>query len=171
MSQASSNGAGSPLGVQPFMRPMIQDHLDRNNLKYNVDDDGDFRIDFSTEHGFVITALLLADGTNQDVFVTNIVSNVAVPKTIWPKVIFFCNRWNAETRYPKAYLAIPEDVSALFAGVHLEGQFPLAAGIPQALLDEFITTMLGTGIAFWERVVNENVLQEMSEDEDEPLND
>jgi hypothetical protein len=165
MSEFSNNGASGPATVQPFARHMIKDHLDRNNLKYLVDQDGDFRVDFSTEHGFTITAILLADGTNHDVFVTNMVSNIGVPKTLWPKVIFFCNRWNAETRYPKAYLAVPADVEELFAAVHLEGQFPLTAGLSQGLMDEFINTMLATGIAFWERVVSEKVLEEMPDDD------
>ena len=165
MSEASNNGSARKLGVQPFDREMIKDHLERHELKYLIDSDGDFRVDFSTDHGFSISALLLADGTNEDVFVMNVVSSVAVPKTIWSKLIFFCNRWNAETRYPKAYVAIPQDLEALFAAVHLEAQFPLSAGVTQPLMDEFINTIMATGIQFWERVMAEGVLNEALDDE------
>jgi Putative bacterial sensory transduction regulator len=151
--------------ISPFTRSMIQDHLERNELQFEIDDDGDFRVNFSTNHGFTITALLMADGTNHDVFVSNVVSSMPIPKTLWPKFIFFCNRWNAETRYPKAYVSIPQDLTALYAAIHLEGQFPLSAGVSQAIMDEFINTMLGSGIQFWERVVAEKVFEEMPDDE------
>jgi hypothetical protein len=165
---SDSNGnqdAPRRIGVVPFDRSMIRDHLDRHDLKYLVDQDGDFRVDFATDHGFTISALLLAEGTNADIFVLNVMCTQLVPKTLWPKAIYFCNRWNTETRYPKAYLQVPADIEELFAGIHLEGQFPMSAGTTQAIVDEIINVIIGTGISFWERVVAEQVLIDDPDDE------
>lgn len=165
MTEAGSNGGPRKIGVQQFDRALIADHLDRHGLKYLTDADGDFRVDFSTEDGHTISALLLADGPNAEMFVINIVCSALAPKTLWPKVIFFCNRWNAETRFPKAYLQVPADTDALFAAVHLEGQFPMSAGTTQLIVDEIINTILATGVAFWERMMEERVLADDLDDE------
>jgi Putative bacterial sensory transduction regulator len=150
------------VGVQPFTRDLIRDHLDRNDLKYLVDQDGDFRVDFAAfdDSGYEITIWLTAEGTNEDIFVIRAVSNARVPKTIWPNVIGFCNHWNMEKRYPKAFLWIPDDTDALFAAIHLEGQFPLGAGVTQPMLDEFVSTIIGTAFSFWESVSQTRLLAE-----------
>lgn len=128
---------------------MIKDYLERRELRFTVDEDGDFRLDFVTEATQTLSVLLMADGSDANIFVINVIGTTMVPKTLWPKFIDFCNRWNTETRYPKSYLQIPADTDALFAAVHLEGQYPLGSGISQGLLDELITTILSTSFAFW----------------------
>lgn len=147
----------------PFSRDMIKDYLARRELKYTIDEDGDFRLDFVTESTQTLSVLLMADGAESNIFVINVIGTTMVPKTLWPKFIDFCNRWNTETRYPKSYLQIPSDTDALFAAVHLEGQYPLGSGISQALLDEFITTILSTSFAYWERVADEQLFEELDE--------
>ena len=150
------------LGITPFERSMIKDHLDRFDLKSTVDADGDFRVEFaaSEETGVDITFWLTAEGTNEDIFVVRAIGNVAVPKTIWPQVVWACNQWNLEKRYPKAYLMLPPNTDELFGQVHLEGQFPLSAGVTQPILDEFLTTIISTSFAFWEWVAENGVLDE-----------
>lgn len=147
-------------GIQPFERPMIQDHLERNDLKFTCDEDGDFRVDFQpfAELAPEITVWLTAEGANEDIFVVRVLANAGIPKTIWPQVVEACNKWNQEKRYPKAFLFIPEDVEALFAPIHLEGQFPMAAGATQPQVDEIITTIIGTGFSFWQWVMDEGIL-------------
>ena len=158
----SDNGSGSPrrMGVQPFDRAMIQDHLERNDLKFTTDEDGDFRVDFApvAEGGPEISVWLTAEGANEDIFVIRVVANAAIPKTSWPGIVDACNRWNQEKRYPKAFLMIPVNVEELFAPVHLEGQFPMSAGATQPMVDEFISTIIGTGFSFWQWLAEEGIL-------------
>lgn len=156
----AGNGGARHIGVRPFDRDMIKDHLDRNGLKHLVDQDGDFRVDFAAfdNSGYEISIWLTAEGTNEDIFVIRALSTARVPKTLWPATIEFCNKWNMEKRYPKAFLWLPEDTDALFGAIHLEGQFPLAAGVTQPLLDEFISTLIGTSFSFWEAVADERLL-------------
>lgn len=159
--------------MQPFDREMIKDHLDRNELKYLVDQDGDFRVDFAAfdDNGFELSVWLTAEGTNEDIFVVRGLCNARVAKTLWPSVLEFCNQWNMEKRYPKAFLWIPEDTDALFGSIHLEGQFPLPAGVTQPILDEFISTIIGTTFSFWEAVGESRLLIEPFDGLEESPND
>ena len=121
----NTNGAPRQVGVRPFDRDMVRDHLDRNGLKFFVDQDGDYRVDFSafSDAGYEITIWLTAEGTNEDIFVIRALApNVSVPKTIWLDVMQACNTWNMEKRYPKAFLFLPPDSDDLYGAIHLEGQ-------------------------------------------------
>ena len=156
----TENGTPRRIGVQPFDRDMIKNHLERNDLKHLVDQDGDLRVDFAAfdDSGYEFSVWLTAEGTNEDIFVIRALANARVPKTQWPVVTAFCNKWNMEKRYPKAFLWIPDDTEQLFGAIHLEGQFPLAAGVTQMILDEFISTIIGTSFSFWEAVSTERLL-------------
>jgi Putative bacterial sensory transduction regulator len=155
-------GGARRVGVQPFERSMIKDHLERQNLKYLVDQDGDFRVDFAafSDDGYELTVWMTAEGTNEDIFVIRTIANARIPKTLWLDVMQACNQWNMEKRYPKAFLFLPNDPEELFGSIHLEGQFPLAAGVTQPVLDEFINTIIGTSFSFWEWIVSSRLLVE-----------
>jgi hypothetical protein len=157
-----SPSAARRLGVQPFSREMVQDHLERMELKFTTDDDGDFSVDFSLndEEEIVLRVVMTAEGPNDDIFVIRGVTNLMVPKTLWPKVIAGCNQWNQERRYPKAYLFVPPDEDTLFGTIHLEGQFPLGAGVTQPLVDDLITTLVQTSFAFWQDAFEHKLLAE-----------
>ena len=150
------------VGVQPFDRGMVKDHLERQSLKYLVDQDGDFRVDFAafSDEGYELTVWLTAEGTNEDIFVIRTIANARIAKTLWLDVMQACNQWNMEKRYPKAFLFLPTDSDELFGAIHLEGQFPLAAGVTQPILDEFINTIIGTSFSFWEWIVGSKLLVE-----------
>ncbi len=159
---ADKPGSQRRLGVQPFSREMVQDHLDRMELKFVTDDDGDFTVDFglNDEEEILLRVLMSAEGPNEDIFVIRGVTNLMVPKTLWPKVMAGCNQWNQERRYPKAYLFVPENEETLFGTIHLEGQFPLGAGVTQPLVDELITTLVQTSFAFWQDAFESGLLAE-----------
>ncbi len=162
MSTDESVGRPRKIGVQPFSRDMIRDHLQRMELAFVTDDDGDFTADFSLndEEEIVLRVVFTAEGPNEDIFVIRGVTNLMVPKTLWPKVMAGCNQWNQERRYPKAYLFVPTDEETLFGTIHLEGQFPLGAGVTQPLVDELITTLVQTSFAFWQDAFETQLLAE-----------
>lgn len=151
----------------PFSREMIKDHLDRTELKYLVDQDGDFRVDFApfAPEAPEISVWITAEGTNEDILCIRVIGHLAVPKTIWPQAVMACNQWNMEKRYPKAYLMIPPDTAALFGQVHLEGHFPMGAGVTAPQLDEYINTVIGTGFSFWQWALEVGALAESDGDE------
>lgn len=147
-----ADSSGRRLGVQPFDRDMIKAHLDQAELKYTVDDDGDYRVDFAAaEEGQPeLSFWLSAEGTNDDIFVVRCVTNLGVDKTLWPQAVMACNQWNTEKRYPKAYLWVSSDPEALFGQIRLESQYPVGAGVIQPLIDDWIATTFGTSFGFWE---------------------
>jgi hypothetical protein len=147
-----ADSAPRRLGIQPFDREMIKDHLDRAELKYLIDQDGDYRVDFAAaEEGQPeLSFWLSAEGTNEDIFVIRCVTNIGIDKTMWPQAAMACNQWNTEKRYPKAYLWIGDDPETLFGQMRLESQYPVGAGVIQPLIDDWITTMFGTSFQFWE---------------------
>jgi hypothetical protein len=154
-------------GITPLSREMIKDHLERNDLKFMIDQDGDFRVDFAAfaDGAPETTVWITIEGANEDIFVIRVIGQKAVAKTMWPQLVAACNQWNMEKRYPKAFLFIPSDTSELFGQIHLEGQFPLAAGVTQPQLDEFISTVIGTGFSFWQWLTDTGALNEDSGDE------
>lgn len=162
-----NEGKAPRAGISPISPEMIREHLTRNELKFFVDQDGDFRVDFAAfaEGAPSITIWLTIEGEHGDIFVVRVIGQQAIPKTLWPQAINACNQWNMEKRYPKAFLFIPSDTAELFGQVHLEGQFPLAAGIAQPQLDEIISTLIATGFSFWQWVFETGALSDDGGDE------
>ena len=139
------------VGVQPFDRDMVRDHLDRESLKYEIDADGDFHLVFAppVEGAPQLGVWITAEGTNGDILVIRVRGDALVPKTLWPETTSLCNQWNRDRRFPKAYLYVPDEPETLFGQITLEGQFPLAAGCTQPMVDEFVSTIITTSMAFW----------------------
>lgn len=142
------------VGIRPFDRDMIKDHLDSRDMQYEVDDDGDFQfgIKGSEEAELTLAVFLGAEGTNEDILVVRAVGMAAIPKDMWMPVMSACNQWNLERRYPKAYLAVGGDPTAddAHGEVHLEGQFPLGAGVTQPLVDDLISETVSSALGFWQ---------------------
>lgn len=165
-SPTSSGDTARPVGVRPFGRDMLVDHLERCAPEYDDNDDGDLHLGFkifeSDDH--VLNVWLTAEGANEDILVVRAVANLAVPKTLWPHVMSVCNAWNKDKRFPKAFLQVPEDVDALWGTIHLEGQFPLSAGCTQPMVDEMVSTTISTAFAFWQEVAEQRLLDDPSID-------
>lgn len=151
---------GRRIGIRPFDRDMIKDHLDRAELVATIDEDGDYRVDFQAaqEGAPELSFWLSAEGTNEDIFVIRCVTNLAVDKTLWPQAVMACNQWNTEKRYPKAYLWVGNDPESLFGQIRLEAQFPVGAGVIQPLIDDWIATVFGTSFGFWDWIAESGLL-------------
>ncbi len=143
------------MGIRPFDRDMIKEHLDTREMSYDTDDDGDFQFGLKVsedEDGITLAIFLGAEGTNGDICVVRAIGMAAIPREMWMPVMSACNQWNLERRYPKAYLAVGGDPSSPEAQgeVHLESQFPLGAGVTQPLVDDLISETLSSALAFWQ---------------------
>jgi hypothetical protein len=148
------------IGIAPFDRDMIVEHLTSRSIEYDIDDDGDFRFGLSIEGNddFPLAVFLGAEGTNEDILVLRAIGMVAIPQEGWMQVMSACNQWNIERRFPKAALVIsnvepgegaPEGTTQ--AGqVHLMAHFPLGAGVTQPLVDDLISENIGGALQFWQ---------------------
>ncbi len=159
----SSDQAPRRLGVQPFEREMVRDHLERQQLTFETDSDGDFHLVFAPprEGSPRVDAWITAEGTNGDILVVRARGEALVPKTLWPETMALCNQWNRDRRFPKAYLYVPDEPESLWGQITLEGQFPLAAGCTQPMVDECISTIITTALGFWEWMSERSSLADM----------
>jgi Putative bacterial sensory transduction regulator len=142
------------IGIRPFDRDMIKVHLDSREMQYDVDDDGDFQfgVKVNEEDELTLAIFLGAEGTNEDILVVRAIAMAAIPREMWMPVMSACNQWNLERRYPKAYLAVGGDPSLpeTQGEVHLEGQYPLGAGVTQPLVDDLISETVSSSLAYWQ---------------------
>lgn len=77
----------------------------------------------------------------------------------FPEALRFCNQWNQDYRWPRAYLEIPriepregeEGREAASGTLVLDTQLFLDEGIHQALFNSLLRDAIATGWEFWER--------------------
>lgn len=136
--------------VQTFDSSMIENYLRTRNLRYSIDMDGDYRVDFSYDDdvGGELTYWLVRGGQDKDVYQILVMSTRRIPKPEWGLAVMLCNTWNTEKRWPKAYLYI-RDNSAETAEIRLDQSIDLETGVHQELLDDFTNTMTSGAIQFW----------------------
>ena len=138
--------------VQKFDRTMIEKILRAHTLKFLRDSDGDFivQIGHSDKLGCELDILLIAGGTNAQIFSVTGRTNKRIPKSDWGRAVMICNTWNKEKRWPKAYLYVKDPSTDLTASILLEQQIDLEHGIHEELLDDFTFTTISGMFAFWE---------------------
>src|SRR5579883_3502039 len=137
--------------VQSFSRKMIQNYLDSTDLRYLINREGDFIIEFAydAEIDAELTFSLLAGGTNNQIYVITCHSNKRYGREEWPRIVYLCNRWNAERRWPKAYLYVKDPKVDQEGVILLEEQLDLEKGVHQELLSDFTETVISAGSKFW----------------------
>jgi hypothetical protein len=138
--------------VQKFTRDLIANYLRRRGLKFLVDSDGDFLVQFAYSEtiGCELSMLLMAAGPRGDVYAIRLLSNKRIPKEERDRILRLCNTWNSARRWPKAYLHIPDSSPDAPGEIRLEADLCLEKGVHQELLDDFTDTILLAGHAFWE---------------------
>lgn len=138
--------------VKKFDRSMIENYLKSRNLKYLVDSDDDYRVEFaySESTGCELTVLLIAAGAKREIYQILVLSDKRIPKKDWGQAIMACNTWNKEKRWPKAYLYVSDPSKDSVGMIMLEGQIDLEKGIHQELFDDFTDTIIVTANSFWE---------------------
>lgn len=134
--------------VQTFTQSMIKTYLDGKNLRYLVDNDGDFLVRFSRDEdtGCELSIYFIAAGQKKEIFAIRIDSDREIPKSNWAQVMLLCNEWNREKRWPKVYL---NNKDANTARIVCEEHIDLQTGVHQELLNDYADTAVASAFQFW----------------------
>lgn len=145
--------------VRSINRGMIEQYLKNRNLKYMVDSDGDFRVEFAYSDmvGCEMTLWLILQGRRKDVYTILVMTDKAIPKADWLKAMTWCNTWNMEKRWPKAYLHVRDPESDYVGSIRLEYPLDLEQGIHQELLEDLTDSIHVAAIRFWEQTNKQGV--------------
>ncbi len=146
--------------VQKFEKSMIEKFLKSRGLKYLIDQDGDYRVEFAydPETQCELTIWLLAEGSAHDIYRVLAMSDKRIPKSDWGRAILACNTWNKEKRWPKAFLYVRDPNADPFGFIHLEQQLPLDTGVHQEFLDHMTNMTIMGAHLFWKWAVSEQGL-------------
>jgi len=136
--------------VRTFNKELIEAYLRRKNLKFLVDSDGDYRVDYAydEECGCEMTVWMILGGSKKDIYCVRVNTDKRIAQRDWGKAVLICNQWNKEKRWPKAFLYY-RDAEAEHGDILLEGQIDLEQGIHQELFDDFTNTVIATAFQFW----------------------
>jgi hypothetical protein len=136
--------------VQKFVPSMMEEYLKGKDLKYMVDHDGDYRVEFAhdSECDCELTVWLIAGGPQKDVYCVRVNTDKHIPQRDWGKAVLVCNQWNKERRWPKAFLYYKDSDSEM-GDILLEGQIDLEQGVHRELFNDFTDTVIATSFQFW----------------------
>ncbi len=154
------------LGLQPFDRDMIRDSLERREMPFTTDVDGDFSVTMrlaaeGQEVGLDLAMFLLATGTNSEVYSVRGTAAAPVPEEFWGPMIGTCNRWNAQSLFTKAYLITQDatDDSPAVGQIIVDQNVSLEPGVSQMQIDEFTHKAVDGIISFWTWLASEGIIQ------------
>lgn len=129
--------------IQRFERQLLESWLRDSELRFLINQDGDFVLDFYSEHGPDYRVQLSAEGPEANVLCIRIHPDVVYSEAMRDRIDAFVAGWNRKTRWPKAFVI--NDSRGRGIRVIGENSFPLGPGIHRALLDTFIVTTIDTG--------------------------
>src|SRR5579875_2761784 len=137
--------------VRTFDKSMIQAFLNSVGLRYLVDNDGDYMVQFSydSQVDCELAFWFLIGGSKRDIYTVMAASSKRIPRSEWGRALQLCNDWNRERRWPKSYLVVKDPRSDLSGEIRLEEQIDLGKGIHQELFDDFSMTVIVTANEFW----------------------
>lgn len=154
------------LGLQPFDRDMIRDCLERREMPFTTDSDGDFSVTMrlaaeGQEVGLDLAMFLLATGTNSEVYSVRGTAAAPVPEEFWGPMIGTCNRWNAQSLFTKAYLITQDatEQSPAVGQIIVDQNISLEPGASQMQIDEFTQKAVDGIISFWTWLASEGIIQ------------
>ncbi|MBO0869972.1 MAG: YbjN domain-containing protein [Micromonosporaceae bacterium] len=122
--------------LRPLTRELVATVLDSNGYHHAVDEDGDI-------YGWWEQNLIyfLLDQARETVQVRTRAHRVFPVQDV-PRLYAFCNHWNQERFWPKAYLLVLEDQPVTVWG---EVIARLAAGVTTEQLDRIVQCGIATG--------------------------
>ena len=129
--------------IEQFGPTLIERFMKDNELRYLVDQDGDFWVSFYGNDAPDYRVLLSVEGADRDILCIRVSTDVIYPDTVREPVEGFVAGWNRRMRWPKTYLA--DDTRGRGFRVIGENAFPLAPGVHRELFDELIATMVVSG--------------------------
>jgi hypothetical protein len=135
--------------VRTFDRSMIRNVLDEHNIHFLTDRDNDLQVQYPDDgtRGCDLTYALMY---KENVFLITAIGDKEIPRSEWGRAILLCNTWNRDNLWPKACLWAENPDSDANGYIRLEGSLYVASGIHQELLSDFILTIMGNGLTFWE---------------------
>ena len=138
--------------VQEFDRAMFENYLKSKELKYLVDQEGDYQVQFSHDNdwGCGLTVWLIASGKGKDICTVRVHADKPVPRAQFSRAILLCNEWNATRRWPKTFVHYNPDDNNEPCQIICEDQLDVQKGLHQELLDDLATTTIRTSMSFWE---------------------
>lgn len=122
---------------------MIRNFLERDDLHYYIDRDGDYAV-----HVGDLMINLIATGRHDDVYSIMCSNSKEYEGDQLAYAIGCCNEWNADKRWPKAY--VRRKTEQLGGRIILEQSLDLETGIHQELLNDFTRIILICCVQFWE---------------------
>ncbi|GAC1374674.1 MAG: hypothetical protein NVSMB32_17740 [Actinomycetota bacterium] len=137
--------------VVPFTQDLVESLLRSEKLRFLRDQDGNFMLEFqrSDETGCDLRYWIIADGTNKTILSMSCMTDVEFPRSEWGRMFLLCNTWNADRRWPKAFLSLQDFKTSESARLVCEFQVDLQAGCFAELLKDTIDTMLSSSYQFW----------------------
>jgi hypothetical protein len=129
--------------IEEFGSKRVERFLKDNELRYLVDQDGDFWVSFYGPEVPDYRALISLEGPERDILCVRMSTDVVYTDTVRERIEGFVAGWNRRIRWPKTYLA--DDRRGHGFRVIGENSYPLAAGIHQELLSDLIASTILAG--------------------------
>lgn len=128
---------GSPAALRPLTNELITAVLDAHEFTYFTDDDGD--VGGWWDDNLVYFFRLGAAGTMLQVRIR--IRRVFTIDDV-PRLYEFCNDWNRDKLWPKAYVHVNDDGSVILCG---EVFADLEQGVSREQLDQLMLCGISTG--------------------------
>jgi len=144
--------------VETFNRELIKTCLKELELHYLQDSDGDFVVDFAKnpDRGDVeMRIIIMASGKEHEILQIAATIDRRIPAASLGQAIMVCNKWNEETRIPKAYVHKRDDGTGTIV---LENQVDFEKGVHKELLQHIIGCTIATSAQFWKKAYQEHHL-------------
>jgi hypothetical protein len=129
--------------VQALDPQMIQRYLRGHDLKFAINQNGRFIVQFYGEDMSDYRVVISVDDTDARILTVVVVSETPYPRTLRAQAEAFVSHWNRLRRWPKAYLE--DDQHARGFWIVGENYFPLRAGVHQALLTDLLDISISAG--------------------------
>jgi Putative bacterial sensory transduction regulator len=137
--------------VAPISMDRLRRSLDRLDVRYLVDNEGSLLAMW--ERHAVLVAL---EGPADEILVVRARAHATVPPDWADRAYRVVNEWNHTRRFAKAYIGDPTERGQL--PIYAELQFPLVAGVHDALVDEMLECGVSVSVGFVDWLHDEGCL-------------
>jgi Putative bacterial sensory transduction regulator len=141
---ASADGPGADAQLLPLSNELITTVLRERGYRYFIDSDGDVG-----GHWDNTLIYFFRLGEHQEMLQVRAMARTMFGIDEVPRLYAFCNSWNHDKLWPKAYVHVGDDGAA---GVYGEVTTDLEKGVTAAQLDQLIACGISTGCALADAV-------------------